>query len=214
MLDINHKIKQVIRLEPLTRRKFLRRITVFSLFFLLKPYSYSCASGKERRKILPASQNLIEGKFDFFTQYQATVIDEVTSLLIPTDELPGAREAGVVFELDRKAVNSDKLKKLYTDGIEWLTYMAEKYYDKENFLGLSYDEKLIVLKMSDSGRFSYVYKIYLFIRYRVNRTVRRFFSTIKKQTFEVFYTGKTGWKVVGYPGPPQWSGHLDYHECT
>ncbi len=214
MSGLENKAKQIISTKPLTRRKFFRIITVFFFFFLLKPYKFSYALG-EKRKVTPiTSGNLLKGKFESFTQYQATVVEEVTSLIIPTYADPGAREAGVVFELDRKVASSDELKELYEEGTEWLDYMAMKTSDKGSFLDLSHNEKIYVLELADSGRYSYIYKIYLFIRYRVSRTVRRYFSTIKQHTFKAFYTSETGWKVVGYQGPPQWSGHLDYHKCT
>jgi hypothetical protein len=212
--DINLEPEHVIRPKLLTRRKFLRAITSFFLFILLKPHKYSYASGKKRKEFPLGSGDLLKGKFESFTQYQATVVEEVTSLIIPTDADPGAREAGVVFELDRNVANSEELKELYEDGTEWLDYMAMKTSDKESFLGLSHNEKINILRLADSARFSYIYKVYLFIRYRVSGTVRKYFYTIQKQTIEAFYTSKTGWKVVGYQGPPQWSGHLDYHKCT
>lgn len=213
-MDIIPRVKHLISTKPLTRRKLLKKITVFSLFFLLKPYKYSYALGEERKIILITSRNLLKGKFKFFTQYQATVVEDVTSLLIPTDADPGAREAGVVFELDRKVVNSGELKELYEEGIKWLDYMAVKTSGTESFLDLSHNAKIAILELADSGRLSFIYKVYLFIRYRLSRTVRKFFYTIRQQTLEVFYTSETGWKFVGYQGPPQWSGHLDYHECT
>jgi Gluconate 2-dehydrogenase subunit 3 len=39
--------------------------------------------------------------FDVLTVEQARNVEAITSLIIPTDELPGAREAGVVFFVDR-----------------------------------------------------------------------------------------------------------------
>lgn len=215
MLDINHKIKHVISSKLFTRRNFLRIITISPLFFLLKPYSYLYASGKKRKKLSLASRNLIKGKFEFFTQYQATIVEEVTSLIIPTDVDPGAREAGVVYELDHVVANSNKLKELYAKGIELLDYIAEKNYEKESLLDLSYNEKIKLLKMSDSGKVSYSYEKSFFIGYLDSHTVRHFFiNTIKQQTYDVFYTSEIGCRVIGYQRPPQWSGHPDYDKCA
>ncbi len=211
---LNRKKNMDIGSKALTRRKFLRIITGFFLFILLKPHKFSYASGEKRKEFPLTSGDLLKDKFESFTQYQATIVEEVTSLIIPTDADPGAREAGVVYELDRNVASSDELKELYEEGTEWLDYMAMKTSDKESFLDLSHNEKINILRLADSARFSYIYKIYLFIRYRVSRTVRKYFYTIKNQTIEAFYTSKIGWKVVGYQGPPQWSGYLDYHKCT
>ena len=39
--------------------------------------------------------------FDFFTQEQAADIDAMASQIIPTDDSPGAHEAGCVYFIDR-----------------------------------------------------------------------------------------------------------------
>jgi hypothetical protein len=196
-----------------TRRKFIRIIGLLTFLSLLIPATYSYFLRKGRKKIPFTPRNLLKGEFEFFTPYQATLVEEVTSLIIPTDNDPGAREAGAVFELDRIVSGSDKLKQLYIEGIEWLDYMAKKISNKESFIDLSHDEKIKILQIADSGRLPYIHKVYLFIKYRNTRIARTFFSIIKEQTFESFYTSEIGWKVVGYQGPPQWSGHLDYYKC-
>jgi gluconate 2-dehydrogenase gamma chain len=42
-----------------------------------------------------------DGKLEFFTPEQARELDALTSRLIPTDDTPGAHEAGVVYFIDR-----------------------------------------------------------------------------------------------------------------
>lgn len=201
--------------KQFTRRKFIGTITLSSFLSLLIPTAYFFSlRNTKKKKISLTSRNLISGKFEFFTPYQATVIDEALSLIIPTDEDPGAKEAGVVFKLDGIVASSDKLKELYTKGIEWLDYMAERVFERESFLDLNHNEKVKILKIADSSGLSYIYKVFLFLRYRGTRTARGFFKTLKQQTIEVFYTSEMGWKVVGYDGPPQWSGNPDYNECS
>ncbi len=213
MLKLIQKVTKESNRLHLTRRKFLAITYILSIFLLLNPSNYSYSLSK-RKKIPLTARNLLRGKFKFFTPYQATVVEEVTSLIIPSDDDPGAREAGIVFEIDKIINNSNIHKEIYTKGIEWLDYMAEKISDKESFIDLSDKEKIKVLRMADSAKLSHIHKGYLFIRYRVTRAARKFFYTVKRQTIEVFYTGETGWKVVGYEGPPQWSGHFDYYKCS
>src|ERR1700719_4805105 len=56
-------------------------------------------------------------KFEFFTSAEATEIDALSARIIPTDDTPGAREAGVLYFIDRALVTfaSDDQKK-YRDG--------------------------------------------------------------------------------------------------
>jgi hypothetical protein len=195
------------------RRRFIGILTGISISAAVIPTAYFAFFSKRKKDISPSSRSLINGHFKFFTPYQATVIDEVTSLIIPTDQDPGAREAGMVFKLDHIIARSRNLKMQYVKGIEWLDYMAEKTSDKESFLDLTQDEKIKVLRIADSGRASLTHKVYLLIRYRDTISARKFFRMIRRQTFEVFYTSEMGWKVAGYEGPPQWAGHIDYHKC-
>jgi gluconate 2-dehydrogenase gamma chain len=57
-------------------------------------------------------------KLAFFTPEQAVEIDAITARLIPTDETPGAREAGAVYFIDRALVTffADD-QKTYREGL-------------------------------------------------------------------------------------------------
>ena len=48
-----------------------------------------------------AAQSPAAAKFEFFTADEAKEIDAITARIIPTDETPGAREAGAVYFIDR-----------------------------------------------------------------------------------------------------------------
>jgi gluconate 2-dehydrogenase gamma chain len=57
-------------------------------------------------------------KFEFFSPEQAVEIEAISARLIPTTDTPGAREAGVVFFIDRALVTFAKdNQKLYSEGL-------------------------------------------------------------------------------------------------
>jgi gluconate 2-dehydrogenase gamma chain len=57
-------------------------------------------------------------KFEFFTPEQAVEIDAITARIIPTDDTPGAREAGVVYFIDRGLVTfAADDQKTYREGL-------------------------------------------------------------------------------------------------
>ncbi len=175
MTGLNHKKdEENIFFDFLIRRKFLRIITIFLLSLLLKAHKCLFAIGREEEKAPTRSQSLIKGKFKFFTQHQALVVQEVICLIIPTDGDPGAREAGVILKLDQVVANSDKLKKLYTKGREWLNYMSQKVSNKASFIDLSRSEKIKILKIADSSNPSHLYKVSPSL-YVNTRIARRFF---------------------------------------
>ena len=88
-----------------------------------------------------------------------------------------------------KTDNSDKLKKLYTKGIEWLNYLSQKVSNNASFIDLSRSEKIKILNIADSSNPSHLYKVSPSL-YVNTRIARRFFYTIKRQTFEIFYTNE------------------------
>jgi gluconate 2-dehydrogenase gamma chain len=57
-------------------------------------------------------------KFQFFTPEEAVEIDAITSRIIPSDETPGAHEAGVVYFIDRALVTfATEDQKTYRQGL-------------------------------------------------------------------------------------------------
>lgn len=147
--------------------------------------------------------------FKSFDAYQAKVVEELTSLIIPSNDTPGAKEAGLVFKLDSIVSENPNLKKLYSFGIQWMDYMAQNLYGKNKFLDLTKGQMIEVLNIADpykSGQSKNFNNIDI-------RTLRNFFGTLIQQTKYNFYTSETGWQAVGYDGPPQWRGNPDYDRC-
>src|SRR6516165_9592098 len=68
------------------------------------------------------------GKFEILTPEQARVVEAIVSQIIPTDDMPGAKEAGVVYFIDRalKTFSSESLP-TYQKGLE-----AVQKYTTEN----------------------------------------------------------------------------------
>lgn len=76
-----------------------------------------------------AANSAITVKFEVLTSEQARQIEAIAAQIIPTDELPGAREAGVVYFIDRalKTFASDTLP-VYQQGLAELNQAAGKKY--------------------------------------------------------------------------------------
>jgi Gluconate 2-dehydrogenase subunit 3 len=197
--------------DRLTRRTFIGVIASFSVLSSLIPFNYLPSLFASETSDALKSKKQHEGNFKFFSPDQATVIEEVTSLIIPGDDSPGAREAGVVLEIDKIVAENQKLKNGYTKGIESLHQMAKQLGGKDSFLDLSKDEMMEILNMAYAsktlprGGISNQYGSMLPGMLLINNLIR--------QTIQIFYTSEAGWKVVGYQGPPQWKGNPDYDKC-
>lgn len=195
-----------------SRRKFIGIFSTISVLFLTQPKGIIALRPKTDKTVFSGS--MLAGEFQFFTPYQATVIDEITSLIVPSDDNLGAHDINIVNKIDKKVGGSKRLKKLYISGIEWLDYMADKLYTKQSFLDLDEKQKIEILTIANPIKASYIRRVYLFLRYRRIRTAIKFFRVLKNQTFEEFYSTRTGWDLVDYQGPPQWSGFSDFHKCS
>src|SRR5260370_42084632 len=57
-------------------------------------------------------------KFEFFTPEEAAEVEAITARIVPTDDTPGAREAGVVYFIDRSlATFAVDDQKKYREGL-------------------------------------------------------------------------------------------------
>ena len=126
-------------------------------------------------------------KLEFFTPEQAAELDALTAQIIPTDETPGAREAGSVHFIDRALASFDHDKQaVYTQGLQDLAAKTgELFAGKQKFSSLTSDQQVQLLKA-------------------IERTP--FFAQVRLHTVVGFFanpeyggnTGKAGWKLLGF----------------
>ena len=89
--------------QELNRRAFLLRAgTGLSAAWLSANWPALLAAANHARQ---AAKSTTPPKLEFFTPEQAAEIDAITARIIPTDDTPGAHEAGVVYFIDRALVS-------------------------------------------------------------------------------------------------------------
>jgi gluconate 2-dehydrogenase gamma chain len=85
--------------NDLSRRGFLLRAGGgVSAVWLSAHWPALLAASAHARK---AAQSSAPAKLEFFSAEQAKEIDALTACIVPTDDMPGAREAGAVYFIDR-----------------------------------------------------------------------------------------------------------------
>jgi gluconate 2-dehydrogenase gamma chain len=87
------------------------------------------------------------GKFEILTPEQARVVEAIVSQIIPTDDMPGAKEAGVVYFIDRalKTFASDTLE-IYQEGLKRTNELiSAKYPGAVSFAEATPEQQLAVL---------------------------------------------------------------------
>jgi len=86
-------------IQNLSRRNFLTRgSAAVSAVWLSGHWPAIVAAAEHAHQAAKSSAPL---KFQFFTPEEAAEIDAIAARIIPSDETPGAREAGVVYFIDR-----------------------------------------------------------------------------------------------------------------
>jgi len=92
------------------------------------------------------------GPWRFFTADEAALVDLLCQQIIPTDDAPGAKEAGCVNYIDRQLAGvHQRFQGKYRQGLQSLQQTCQKLHGKD-FAHLSWDEQTTLLKTIESNR--------------------------------------------------------------
>src|ERR1700676_3059471 len=136
-------------INDLTRRNFLTRAGAgLSAVWLSAHWPALVAAAQHAHQ---AAKSAAPGKFQFFSPEQAVEIDAITARIIPSDETPGAHEAGVVYFIDR-ALTTFALddQKTYREGLPASqTRVRELFPNVEKFSNATPEQQDQVLHSFD-----------------------------------------------------------------
>ena len=140
-------------------------------------------------------------RLEFFTPEQAAEVEAIAAQIIPTDDTPGAREARVIYFIDRalKTFDSDK-QKLYAEGLEQLqAKLKELFPGTRKFSGAGAEQQIAVLQAIEKSEFFGLVRAH---------TVMGFLADPKRGG----NLDQVGWKLIGFDDqhvfePP--FGHYD-----
>ncbi len=140
-------------------------------------------------------------KLEFFTAEQAKEIEAITARIIPTDETPGAREAGAVYFIDRALTTffiDDQ--KTYREGLPEIQARTHELFSAlDKFSAGSPDQQDEVLhsfdEQTEGNR----------RLYRARAAAQSFFDTLRLHTIVAFLLDPdaggdpngVGWKIIG-----------------
>jgi gluconate 2-dehydrogenase gamma chain len=127
-------------------------------------------------------------KPQFFSEQEYPLVERLTELIIPSDETPGAHEAGVAEFVDfMVAQDTDQQYKLRT-GLTWLNAHSERMMAKP-FLALTQEQQAALLE-------PLAYKT----KYRPGEEDgRAFFRAFRELTIMGFYSSEVGYKELDNP---------------
>jgi gluconate 2-dehydrogenase gamma chain len=103
-----------------------------------------------------STQAAVPPGFEFFTPDLATEVAAVAARIIPTDDTPGAGEAGVVYFIDRAlATFAGGDRKLYIEGMaELQSRTREMFHGVEKFSAATAEQQDEILRSLDKEPFS------------------------------------------------------------
>jgi gluconate 2-dehydrogenase gamma chain len=164
-----------------------------------------------------AVRSTTPAKFEVLTTEQARQVQAIASQIIPTDEMPGTREAGVVYFIDRALVTfAVDTRPVYEKGIAAINQLAStKYPGRKTFADASPEEQEALLTEFAAGRG--IGGAYLEIGPADSRD---FFQTIRMHTVFGFLADPSaggnkdyaGWKVVGRDPAPTFAPPYGYYD--
>jgi gluconate 2-dehydrogenase gamma chain len=176
---------------PTTRRDFLLQSALYggSIFVALhlpRPHALAAAAASGEPLALTADQ--------------WKLVEAIAARIIPSDDEPGATEAGVVNFVDKALANEDKaLRPVYAAGLAGVDTVAQKKF-RRAFVALAPADQDEILAALESGKADGWPKGAV--------AAADFFAAVRAHTVYGFlcdpsYGGNrdyAGWKVVGYPG--------------
>jgi gluconate 2-dehydrogenase gamma chain len=175
--------------SPKSRREFLvGSATGLSATWIAAHYTEILAAGVHAQEAAAAPAASDAGRsFAFFTTAQAADVEAMAAQIIPTDDTPGAREARVVYFIDRALVTFFKDKQDdYKRGLETLTAETRKLVPgAASFAALRPPQQIHVLTAIEKTPF---------------------FNLVRTHTITGFFAhpihggnhDKVGWKLVEY----------------
>jgi len=185
-------------INDLSRRSFLTRAGgAVSAVWLSTHWSALVSAAEHARQ---AAKSGAPPKFQFFTAEEAAEIDAITARIIPSDETPGAREAGVVYFIDRGlATFAVDDQKTYREGLPSVQSRVRELFPKvEKFSSATPEQQDQVLYSFDDQLGSGGGP-------RRRAAASSFFATLRVHTITGFLIdpdsggnrGGVGWKVIG-----------------
>lgn len=140
-------------------------------------------------------------KLEFFSPAHAREVEAMAAQIIPADETPGAREAHVIYFIDRALTTFDQdQQSVYTVGLaELQKKVSEMFAGKESFSSLSNEDQIKLLTVIEKTEF--------FERVRLH-TIMGFFSDPSHGgNFE-----QVGWKLIGFENQPMHQQPFGYYD--
>ncbi len=194
--------------QGVERREILRYISMAAVAGSFPGFSqwvFACPQGHPQSSphVPPTSYKPL-----FFSPQQYKMVEHLAEMIIPEDETPGAKQAGVAEFIDfmvanRVAVSTSREIRSTDDaiaagneaqtrflaGLEWMNARS-RWEFKQDFMDLTREQQNSLLEeLAYKAKFT-----------PTTESGRAFFQMIRDYTVVGYYTTKIGLESLGYPG--------------
>jgi len=176
--------------QSIERREMMRILalaSVASTFPGFRKWTFACEHGQpDKSKAGPAG-----GPYQpqFCSPDEYALVERLSEMIIPTDDKPGAREAGVSEFIDFWVWSDPSEQERFRYGLSWVSTHGIRLYGKP-FLQLSAEQQNEML-----GHLAYQAQ-----SRPGEEDGRKFFKLIRRLTVMGFYTSRIGLEQLDYPG--------------
>ena len=175
--------------QDIKRREVLRAIgiaAVASHFPGFVKWAYAGAHDHSGNEPAPARAEAYTPQF--FSSEEYARIERLTELIIPTDETPGAREAGCAEFVDFMVAHDTEQQQPMRAGLAWLAG------ESSHRLGHPF------LELSEAQQVSLLEPLAYKAKHRAGEEApREFFRRLKELTAMGFYSSEIGWRELDNP---------------
>jgi hypothetical protein len=216
------------------RRIFLKSAVFgfLSTIILLRTRSVFGATAKQEQSLTTTQLRDTETgdpahgtAFRFFSNHQQVLVSSIAGLIVALDANQKEVADAMVADIDKWVAESESKKKNYANGLNWIdTLSRRRYGSDQGFLGLRKTQKLELL--------DHISKSWELRRRRVDTFWQRvqrkldhywdhafgagpqsnFFNELRADAIGSYYSNPISWLEVGYYGPPQPVGYLQFDE--
>ena len=192
-------------ITELDRRRFLSRtLAAAGATWATANWPAVLAAAEHAHKAAAAPESQ---KLEFLTAAEAKEVEAISACIIPSDGTPGAREAGVVYFIDRALVTfSADEQKTYREGLPEMQKRLQHLFPTATVFSVAtHEQQIAVLESLDEAGSKAPPR-----RPRANfiaGTATQFFETIRAHTLAGFLIdpesdrrgnrGAVGWTVIG-----------------
>ena len=157
------------------------------------------AAGEHAHKIATGAA---PARFEFFDEATAREIEAIASQIIPSDDGPGAKEAGVIYFIDRALKTFDAGKQdAYRTGLTQIQQIRAKMFpESENIAALTPAQQIELMRAIEKLEFFEIVRVHTVLGFLGNPS----------------YGGNrsgAGWKCIGFEDRMAWQPPFGFYDA-